>query len=435
MPTGALSDAHLLAFARRLQTIDTFDELVAELGREIRSALSYDTSWLTIYDDDGRYLRLMMIQGDNAAAVWQSAAVIPVEGDAYLERIRDAFTVQVIEDAQLSSEVNREIVEALGNRTIINHPLRLIDRAVGTIGTGTFGDEGVRLPTPEELAYLENMGQQLVMASARLLLDKQREDAAAERAEFQRKLAQRQRLESLGRLSAEVAHEFSNLLTIILSSASLLQEAQDTATDKPHRAEDLQNILDAGNAASALTSKLLAMGKEQPLKLDELDVKTVLSKTAESFRQLIPTEVTLEYVPSAGPLPVIGDEGQIQRLLLNLLLNARDAVEDGTPRIELRGEAIELDQATASEHPGTQPGPYVRVVVQDWGAGISPGVLDRIFEPFFTTKHQDKGSGLGLAICRGVVEQHGGFVHAQSSLGSGSSFEVYIPSRSATATG
>ncbi|MFT5357989.1 MAG: signal transduction histidine kinase [Polyangiales bacterium] len=393
---------------------------------EVRDALGYNTTWLAIYDDDGHHVRMLMVQGDNAEHVWESAAVIPVDGDPYMERIRDASTVQIIEDAQLSPDVNREIVVALGNRTIINQPLRLIDRALGAIGLGTFGEEGVRLPTLAELAYLENMSQQLVMASARLLLDQQRQEAAAERQEFQRKLAQRRRLESLGQLAAEVAHEFNNLLTIILASASIIVDADDLS----EAAEDLQNILDAGNSAATLTHKLLTLGKEQPLVLDEVDVKTVLDKTAGAFQHLMPSEVTLDYVAPPKPLHIIGDEGQIQRLLLNLLLNARDAVDESENRcIALRGDVVELDQASANEHPGTQPGHYVRVAVQDWGTGMAPDVLDRIFEPFFTTKGHDKGSGLGLAICRGLVEQHGGFLHAQSSAGGGSTFEVYLPSR------
>ena len=423
----ARAQSHYLDWAvYTVQGIDTFDGLLEELGRETREALGYNTCWLTIYDDDGHHVRVMMVQGDMAARVWESAAVIPVDGDPYMERIRDGLSAQVIEDAQVSPDVNREIVEALGSRTIINQPLRLINRALGSIGLGTFGDEGVRLPTLEELAYLESMSQQMVMASARLLLDQQRREAASERQEYQRRLAQRQRLEGLGQLAAEVAHEFNNLLTIILGSASILMSTDDHSED----AADLQNILDAGNSAATLTRKLLTLGKEQPLVLDDLDLKSVLDKTAGAFQRLIPREVTLEYAASPEPLHIVGDEGQIQRLLLNLLLNAKDAVGGSEDqRIALRGEAVELDLAAANEHPGTEPGHYVRVAVQDWGKGMAPEVLDRIFEPFYTTKDHEKGSGLGLAICRGLVEQHGGFLHAQSSAGSGSTFEVYLPRR------
>ena len=422
MPAPDLSDARLLAFARRLQSLESFDALVDELCREVREAVGYHTAWLALFDQRGDQVRILSVQGEMAERVWESSAIIPVEGDPYMVRIRDERTVQIIEDAQVTEDVNREIVEALGNRTIVNVPLALIDRAVGAIGTGTFGDQGVRLPSEGELRYLEGMAQQLVMASARLLLDKQREEAAAEREALQRKLEERHRLESLGRLAGEVAHEFNNLLTVMVGGASLLLADEDD----PERAEELQAIVHAGEGASQLARKLLALGKKQPLQLRALDLRDCLEDAVDIASRVLPDGVTLTYEAAADAQPVNADMGQIRRLLLNLLINARDAMPDGGP-ITLRSEPVTLDEAYVRANPWARPGRYARIVVEDRGEGMTPEILGQIFEPFFTTKQEERGSGLGLAICRAVVEQHGGFVHATSAPGEGSTFEVLLP--------
>lgn len=414
-------DARLLAFARRLQAFQTFDELIDELCNEVRDAVGYSTAWLAIFDESGERVRIMAIQGDMAERVWERAAVIPVSGDPYMERIRDDRTVQIVEDAQVADDVNRDIVTALGNRTIVNVPLTLIDRPFGAIGTGTFGDEGVRVPSRADLAYLEAMGQQLVMASARILLDQQRKEAAAEREALMRQLEQRQRLESLGRLAGGVAHEFNNLLTVVHGSASLLLLEEDD----PEKVEELRVIIDAAERSEQLTRKLLAMGKRQPLRLEVTGLDAIVRDAQALMRPVVPKGVELECSVEEG-MRVRVDAAQVEQLLLNLVLNACDAMPEGG-RVTVRGDAVELDERFAEEHVWARPGLYAQVVVEDTGVGMEPELLARIFEPFFTTKPEEKGSGLGLAISRGVAEQHGGFLHATSVPGEGSRFALYLP--------
>lgn len=414
-------DARLLAFARRLQAFQTFDELIDELCNEVRDAVGYSTAWLAIFDESGERVRIMAIQGDMAERVWERAAVIPVSGDPYMERIRDDRTVQIVEDAQVADDVNRDIVTALGNRTIVNVPLTLIDRPFGAIGTGTFGDEGVRVPSRADLAYLEAMGQQLVMASARILLDQQRKEAAAEREALMRQLEQRQRLESLGRLAGGVAHEFNNLLTVVHGSASLLLLEEDD----PEKVEELRVIIDAAERSEQLTRKLLAMGKRQPLRLEVTGLDAIVRDAQALMRPVVPKGVELECSVEEG-MRVRVDAAQVEQLLLNLVLNACDAMPEGG-RVTVRGDAVELDERFAEEHVWARPGLYAQVVVEDTGVGMEPELLARIFEPFFTTKPEEKGSGLGLAISRGVAEQHGGFLHATSVPGEGSRFALFLP--------
>ncbi|MEQ8887709.1 MAG: ATP-binding protein, partial [Sandaracinaceae bacterium] len=381
-------DARLLAFARRLQAFQTFDELIDELCNEVRAAVGYSTAWLAIFDESGERVRIMAIQGDMAERVWERAAVIPVSGDPYMERIRDDRTVQIVEDAQVADDVNRDIVTALGNRTIVNVPLTLIDRPFGAIGTGTFGDEGVRVPSRADLAYLEAMGQQLVMASARILLDQQRKEAAAEREALMRQLEQRQRLESLGRLAGGVAHEFNNLLTVVHGSASLLLLEEDD----PEKVEELRVIIDAAERSEQLTRKLLAMGKRQPLRLEVTGLDAIVRDAQALMRPVVPKGVELECSVEEG-MRVRVDAAQVEQLLLNLVLNACDAMPEGG-RVTVRGDAVELDERFAEEHVWARPGLYAQVVVEDTGVGMEPELLARIFEPFFTTKPEEKGSGL-----------------------------------------
>lgn len=423
MSSTELGNARLLAFARRLQPLESFDALVDELIREVRESVGYPTAWLALIVDEGRTARILSVQGDTADQIWESAAVVPIDGDPYLQRIRDERTVQIVEDAQVDPDVNREIVEALGNRTIVNVPLMLIDRAHGAIGTGTFGDEGVRLPSDEELAYLEGMGQQLVMASARLLLDKEREEAARARAALEKRLEERERLEAMGRLAAEVAHEFNNRLVVMVSSASwLLADERDA-----ERVSALEEIVEAGSSASKLTRKLLALGKREPLQMEDADLRSSLDDVAELARRALPKAVSLDYQRPAAPLRARVDEERVRGLLLNLLLNARDAMPHHGGSIRLRADLEQIDEPDAAALASSSPGRYVRLAVEDSGAGIPPELLDRVFDPFFTTKGPESGSGLGLAIVRATAEQHGGFVRVDSTPGEGTAFVVYLP--------
>jgi signal transduction histidine kinase/ActR/RegA family two-component response regulator len=226
-----------------------------------------------------------------------------------------------------------------------------------------------------------------------------------------------QRLESVGRLAGGVAHDFNNLLTVISGSASLAQRALPPDHDA---AGDIEEVLNAAKRAAELTRQLLAFARRQVLVKKVFDARDLLAGLERMLSRLVGEQLTLELQLTADPLPISADRGQIEQVIVNLVLNARDAMpEGGTVTISAR-------RAPLPGAPESSPD-YVRLDVRDTGAGMSADVKDRVFEPFFTTKELGRGTGLGLATSFGIVTQHDGQLLLDSSPGRGSAFSVYLP--------
>jgi len=415
-------DQRLLAFAKRLHGIDEFGAMITAVVEEIREAVGYQTAWLAIFDMPTRQVRIIAVQGEKGEDVWANAPVFPLDGDPYMVRILDAIEPQIVVDAQTDPGVNREVVEALGNRTIVNVPLRLVDQPYGSLGTGSFGDEGVRVPSTEELAFLVGIAGQLVTAAARLVLARERKEAAERRAAMERRLNHRQRLESLGQLAGGVAHDFNNLLTVIMGTSDLLQLSEKD----PKRKEELEIVQKAATRAAELTQRLLALGKRQRLQRRVVDVRPVVDNLVRMVRRVIPANIEIDVAGTGAPLRLNIDVAQVEQVLVNLCINARDAMRGGGT-LTLGYEHVVLDDAYVGAHPWASAGDYVLLSVADTGHGMSQETLSRVFEPFFTTKESHGGSGLGLAVSLGIAEQHGGILQAQSDVGIGSTFKLYLP--------
>jgi len=209
--------SRLLAFARELQRASTFRDLLEITRAESVASAGYAQVWLFISDtDEVKEGRLIDYAGAQRDAVWDVAPVLQVEGDPLLEQLIKSDDPVVVEDARTDPRTNKAIVEALGNRTIVNIPLRLVDKPFGAFGLGTFGDEGCRVPTPEQLDHLVGMAGQLSVAVSRIrFLDASRR-ATQQRIELERRVLEHQKLESLGLLAGGIAHDFNNLLTVVL---------------------------------------------------------------------------------------------------------------------------------------------------------------------------------------------------------------------------
>jgi len=424
-----LDDRRLLAVAQKLQAAGDIAQLLQVTGEEIRESLGYRAAWIAVFDLDARVCRVLAATGLHDQDIWASAAVLPIDTDPYVSRLLVATGPEIVEDAQTDPNVNREVVEALGNRTVVNVPLRLLDQPFGMLGTGTFGDEGVRVPTEEEISYLVGLAGQLVVASARILLVRQREEAARQRAELDRKLAQRQRLESLGQLAGGIAHDFNNLLTVISASASLLGVDER----ERERLEELRFIREAVARGAELTRRLLALGHRQSLILAPIDGNGVLTNVVAMLRRVIPADIAIELALDSSLPAILAEASQIEQVLVNLCLNARDAMPAGG-RITITSAATTLSSSFVSEHPLAREGRYVLITVSDNGTGMPREVLERVFEPFFTTKPEGRGTGLGLAVSRGIIEQHGGLIDVDSEPGVGTAFKLYLPVTDRTAT-
>ncbi len=241
-----------------------------------------------------------------------------------------------------------------------------------------------------------------------------------ERRTLEAQLLQSQRLESIGRLAGGVAHDFNNLLTVILSLAAFARQDPESAE------EDLASIERAGSRAAELTSQLLAFARRQVIEPRVVDLNALTEQIDRMLQRLIGASISLESQLQPSLWTVKVDPAQMEQVLVNLAVNARDAMPNGgTLTIETAN--VMLGPGYAAAHVDVTPGEYVMVAVRDSGEGIDPAFLPMIFEPFFTTKLDGAGTGLGLATCYGIVKQAGGHIWAYSEPGRGATFKLYLP--------
>ncbi|MBG0561321.1 PAS domain S-box protein [Actinoplanes sp. NEAU-A11] len=226
------------------------------------------------------------------------------------------------------------------------------------------------------------------------------------------------RLESLGQLAGGIAHDFNNLLAIILNYADFLTE--EVTGDS---ARDLARIRDAAERAKSLTGQLLLFAKREPTEVETVDLNEVITDAGELLSRTIGANIRLVCRPCDGALPVSANRGRLDQILLNLVINARDAMPDGGVVVV----ETDLTEVSAGEAIPLPPGPYARLTVSDTGTGMTAEVRDRLFEPFFTTKPADQGTGLGLATVYGIVGDAGGHIGVESTPGIGTTFQILLP--------
>ncbi len=253
------------------------------------------------------------------------------------------------------------------------------------------------------------------------ITERKRAEEQSRRLELQMHRARR--LESIGRLAGGVAHDLNNMLSPILGYGEMLL---DETTARDHRREPLQEIVRAAVRARNLVRQLLTFGRRQALELRRVDIGQLVSNLIELMRRTIPESIGIELVPPGELPPVTGDIGQLEQVLMNLVVNARDALPEGG-RITIETALVELDREYSETHEGVLPGEYVMLCVSDDGCGMDPDILEHAFEPFYTTKEDEQGTGLGLATVYGIVKRHGGNIWVYSEPGEGTSFKVYLP--------
>jgi hypothetical protein len=236
-------------------------------------------------------------------------------------------------------------------------------------------------------------------------------------------LRQSQKMEAVGRLAGGVAHDFNNILSIILSYCGMM--LGELSEGDPMR-DDLLEIKKAGERAAELTKQLLMFSRHQMIEQRVLDVRQILIGIEKMIRRLLGPDVELTFLPSTSVGKVTADAGQVEQIVMNLVVNAREAMPSGG-KFVLETRNVELDEEYAATHPGVTAGAYVMLAFSDTGVGMTKEVQSRVFEPFFTTKERGKGTGLGLSTVASIVKQRGGHVWVYSEPGKGTTFRVYLP--------
>jgi PAS domain S-box-containing protein len=245
-----------------------------------------------------------------------------------------------------------------------------------------------------------------------------------ERIRLEEQLRQAQKMEAIGQLAGGVAHDFNNLLTAIIGHLGLLRTNEKVT---PDMAESLAEITHAADRAANLTSQLLAFSRRQVIQMQPLELQEVVTHLTKLLRRLLGEPIAVQLDLAAEPLVFNGDAGMMEQVLVNLAVNARDAMPGGGTLRIATGSETRIGRKVEAQTKPVQPAVYVYLEVSDTGAGIAPEVLPRIFDPFFTTKEVGRGTGLGLATVFGIVQQHGGWIEVESEMGSGTRFRVYLP--------
>jgi len=290
---------------------------------------------------------------------------------------------------------------------------------------------GAKLRSVEMVVVPKGAEPKRILASAQPILDAQGRRLGAvaalhditEQRNLEAQFRQAQKMEAVGRLAGGVAHDFNNLLSVILGYTEIVLAAGGV-TERVR--ENLEEVLEAGRRAVELTRQLLAFSRKQIIEPRILDLGTLVQDMEKMLRRVIGEDITLTTSLGAGLGMVKADPGQIEQIVMNLVVNSRDAMpHGGTLTLETADRV--LDAAFVRDNLGAQPGSYVQLAVRDTGTGIPQAILGKIFEPFFTTKGEGKGTGLGLATVYGIVKQNGGYIQVESEPGRGTVVRIFLP--------
>jgi signal transduction histidine kinase/ActR/RegA family two-component response regulator len=399
----------------RIQPVESLLEQIAEACGRLFDASSVSFSLvegdhLVIHGNWGQ--GDMALTGDTLKVGESLAGLVAASGEPLV--VRDPIT-----DPRLKPS-HRDAYRRLGIRAFLGVPVKPGDQVVGVLAIRSPREEGFS-EADVDLAKAFASQAAVALENSRLYQETQR--AFDELSHTQEQLKQAQKMEAIGLLAGGIAHDFNNLLTVIQGrSYLLLQRVPDQSSAR----RDIELIQETSERAATLTRQLLAFSRKQMLQPKPLDLNALIDGLAPMLARLIGEHIQLLIVPGGRLWRVMADPGQVEQVVMNLLVNSRDSMPNGgTIRIETSNE--DLHETPSRIRRPAPPGQYVRLVVHDSGCGMDAATLTRIFEPFYTTKPSGQGTGLGLSTAYGIVHQSGGFIGVDSAVGRGTTFTIHLP--------
>ncbi len=403
----ALDIEAVLRHATALQRVTSLRGLMQVTHDAVVQGTRYQHAWLgLVRPDDPLHLVVLQVAGAVEELVLERCPKVLIAGDAMVADILANRIPVVVVEAATDPRTNKAIVAALGNRTIVNVPMLLGADVLGSLGVGTFGDEGPLAPTDDELEYLVVLATQLAGAYSRWCMLEEQDREQERRAALERQLARLQRVEMMGVMTAGVAHDLNNYLMVARLELEAFRDGEIDTLDAASSVVE---------KSIAVVQQLLTLGRKQEGNTSSMNLSERVRGSLQLLRPAIPRCINVA-TRLDPPMHVMADAVQVEQAIANLVLNARDAIA-GVGRID-----VELDTITLDDDPGRR---FARLAVRDSGQGIAPEQRERIFEPLYTTK--SNGTGLGLAVVARVAEQHGGLVTCESTVGVGSTFCLLLP--------
>ncbi|MBI4636068.1 MAG: GAF domain-containing protein [Candidatus Rokubacteria bacterium] len=410
-------------------------ETLVEVNREVSRLQPVESLLGRIAEACGRLLGsnsvgFRLLEGDDlvVSAAWGDAsAAMPTPrlkiGESLSGRVaatRQPLLVTNLADDPRLLAAHREPTRRLGHRAWLGVPILAGDRLLGVLSIRTPQASGF---SAEDVAVVTAFAAQAATGLENARLYRQTQEAYEDLSRTQAQFLQAQKMEAVGCLAGGMAHDFNNLLTVIRGRTQLvLQRLQPENS----LARPLQVIDTTAARAAKLTQQLLAFSRKQVLEPKVLDLNEVIAGADELLRRLIPENISLMAQRTSMLGRVLADPTQLEQVIVNLAVNARDAMPRGG-RLIFRTANVDVGSTAAESYPGLRPGRYVTLQVADTGHGIDAETQARIFEPFFTTKGPGKGTGLGLATVYGIIEQSGGHIYVESELDQGTTFTIYLP--------
>ncbi|MBI5181648.1 MAG: response regulator [Nitrospirae bacterium] len=345
---------------------------------------------------------------------WNSIVGIPAS--AVYGPLRDDLLKSILFSLLILS-ISLFIAISLGR--YLTGPISKLSKEVKEVGAGNFR-RLINIKTGDEVEVLASSFNEMV---------KKLDERKVENEKLQKQFFLSQKMEAIGTLTGGIAHDFNNMLNVILGYSQLAMEDADKNSQQYRH---FKQIYDAGRSAADLTGQLLAFSRRGVIDPKIISINDIITTLEKMLKRLLGANIELKLVLAQETSNVMADKGQIEQVIMNLCVNARDAMPNGG-QISLETINTHLDEAYCVTHPWAEPGSYAMLSITDTGMGMDEETQARIFEPFFTTKELGKGTGLGLAVVYGIVKQHNGLIHVYSQKGQGTTFKIYLPAFSGQA--